>query len=185
MTVCTVDDCGKPRRSPGCLYCNTHYFRLRRTGTLAARPWHRRTVCSVEGCEKPEQRLTMCSKHAQRQDRHGSPLISIPHADRALPRGEAHPGWAGNRVGYTSAHQRVYRVRGPASGNRCVDCGHPARHWSYDHEDPEEITTPQGYRYSGDPEHYVPRCVPCHTRGDMAFRRLPGLASGMRRDPSS
>lgn len=46
-------------------------------------------------------------------------------------------------------------------------CGDQARHWAYDHADPDEIHRPDGIAYSGKPEHYVPLCVPCHKRADL------------------
>ncbi|WP_203754723.1 hypothetical protein [Cellulomonas chitinilytica] len=57
--------------------------------------------------------------------------------------------------------------RGPAQAHPCVDCGLPARQWSYAHADPEELIQ-DGKPYSLDPWQYVPRCVPCHVRVDLA-----------------
>lgn len=77
-----------------------------------------------------------------------------------------------DRVGYSGAHRRVSAVRGGASTHPCVDCGLPARDWSYDHADPEELFEEQRGRllaYSMKPEHYVPRCKRCHNAFD---RRL-------------
>ena len=69
-------------------------------------------------------------------------------------------------VGSSGAHMRVRNTRGPAKELNCVDCGEKAAHWSYDHNDPQEISDPRG-PYSLDPEHYEPRCVPCHKRFDL------------------
>ena len=59
------------------------------------------------------------------------------------------------------------RDQGPASTHTCVDCAAPAAQWSYDHADPDEMYTPEGYAYSLKGDHYHPRCVPCHKAFDM------------------
>lgn len=74
-------------------------------------------------------------------------------------------------VTYETAHDRIVRDRGPARGRQCVDCGGPALHWSYDHADPDELTSPKGYLYSLDVEHYEPRCPSCHYWFDAAASR--------------
>lgn len=124
-------------------------------------------------CERPmgKRRGTMCSRCRARIARHGSASIVIPHKERNYPRGEAHHAWTGNSVSYDDMHRRVKRARGSASGYPCVTCGGPARHWSYDHEDPAELTSEKG-AYSTEPQHYVPRCVPCHKRYDLALKPM-------------
>jgi hypothetical protein len=64
--------------------------------------------------------------------------------------------------GYVAAHARVWKERGKAKQQPCVDCTAPADDWSYDHTDPDEMRDEQGRAYSGKPEHYSPRCKPCH-----------------------
>lgn len=70
-------------------------------------------------------------------------------------------------IGYTGAHQRVYRTRGKASDHTC-SCGRQAFAWAYKHDtpDPDELMTPQGRRYSADPSYYVAMCGSCHNRFD-------------------
>jgi len=78
-------------------------------------------------------------------------------------------------VAYIGAHTRVHRERGKAKYFACVDCGGPARDWSYDHTDPDEVTgqhvTGSGRTttatYSLKPEHYSPRCKSCHSKFDQ------------------
>lgn len=69
-------------------------------------------------------------------------------------------------VSYRSAHARVYRAKGSASRQMCLDCGEQARHWSYTHNDPDAIVSTEGVWkgvvYSLNPDFYVPRCVKCH-----------------------
>ena len=69
-------------------------------------------------------------------------------------------------AGYVAAHSRVRRERGKAKYHGCTDCGAPAREWSYDHTDPDEVADEKGRPYSLKPEHYSPRCVPCHRAFD-------------------
>jgi hypothetical protein len=98
----------------------------------------------------------------------------------SLTRGEGHGAQScGDRarhhrrdvVGYGPAHERVRADRGEATDQACVDCGRPAAQWSYDHTDPDALQAPEG-RFSLDVARYVPRCVSCHKRVDLA--RLEG-----------
>jgi hypothetical protein len=77
---------------------------------------------------------------------------------------------------YKSAHQLVGRTKGPATGYLCVDCGHPARQWSYDgRDDNERIETRNGnaLAFSVNPLHYQARCLACHREyDDTPNRRL-------------
>ena len=73
--------------------------------------------------------------------------------------------------GYRAAHDRCRADRGTAASHSCADCGAPARYWSYNHDDPNEMTSnvprTKGIAYSLSPSHYSPRCVPCHKRFDL------------------
>lgn len=63
---------------------------------------------------------------------------------------------------YMTAHDRVRKVKGKASAQKCVDCGGPAAHWSYNHRDPQQIVTESGTAYSFNPDYYEARCVTDH-----------------------
>lgn len=82
--------------------------------------------------------------------------------------GTANHMWKGSAAGYQAAHLRL----GRAADHRCVDCDNPARHWSYQHDCPEEIRGRHRSPYCLHPEHYAPRCVPCH----RAYDRIGGDA---------
>lgn len=74
---------------------------------------------------------------------------------------------------YRSAHRKVYAAKGRASDLTCVECGSPAYDWAYDGRDPEERRGSNGagrpeLAYSMNPDHYEPKCRPCHLRGDLA-----------------
>ena len=63
--------------------------------------------------------------------------------------------------GYHAVHFRLTRDRGRAADQLCNDCGLLALHWSYDWEDPNELTD-KGKIYSRNQDHYQPRCQSCH-----------------------
>ena len=68
---------------------------------------------------------------------------------------------------YSTMHNRVRQVRGPASEHPCIDnCGKSADAWSYDHADPFEVSEDRhglALTYSLSTAHYQPRCNSCHT----------------------
>lgn len=75
-------------------------------------------------------------------------------------------------IRYYSAHRRVVRQRGSAKSHRCVDCTETAVDWSYDHTDPDALADDRGRPYSVKPEHYSPRCRPCHRAFDKEARLI-------------
>lgn len=122
--------------------------------------------CSVDGCDRRHAARGYCLNHYRHVRKGGHP----DHVGQP-PRGEDNPAWRGSDVGYTGAHMRLRAARGSARQYACVDCEGPAKHWSYNHRDPGELTTDKGVAYSGDPTMYDPRCVPCHKRFDLARPR--------------
>lgn len=173
--TCTIEGCDKPTRSKLADWCKMHYHRWYRTGdpgdARERKRKYRNPHCSIEGCLKPDTESGLCSAHAARKRRHGDPLTIILPSQRSMPTGEAHHAWRGEEVGYWAAHTRIKRSRGPASNLNCVDCGLNARHWSYNHDDPDEqyetAITSNPIAYSAKPEHYSPRCVSCHKVFDL------------------
>jgi hypothetical protein len=60
-----------------------------------------------------------------------------------------------SRTDYRIIHRRKRRYDGKASEYECVDCGDPARDWSFEHDtDPWNL------------DNYVPRCRRCHALYD-------------------
>ncbi|NVN52269.1 hypothetical protein [Mycolicibacterium hippocampi] len=93
--------------------------------------------------------------------------------------GDQHPNWRGDDASYFAIHYRLRSARGSARDQPCVDCGQPARHWSYSGDCPSEkprrrnaagrVISPP---YCTHPNHYEPRCISCHHRHDGAVERL-------------
>lgn len=154
-------------------HCPAHRTRINRTGhagpaevAVKGRP---KPPCKVDGCDRPRKTRDLCDMHYQRLLNNGDANYVPPP-----PRGERNNSWRGDNILSGAAHRRVVVLRGPASSHPCINCGDPAKHWAYDHKDPDEkpnVTTASGRNpgpYSVKPEHYQPMCVPCHKRYDLA-----------------
>lgn len=115
--------------------------------------------CAVDGCPSTVLAKGLCNTHYLRVKKHGDP-------HRVDPGGRPTKG---ERPSWTAIHKRIDRTRGKATGFVCIDCTGPAREWSYDNADPNELvdrTRRWPLRYSLDLAHYAPRCTPCHRRFD-------------------
>jgi hypothetical protein len=84
---------------------------------------------------------------------------------------------------YRLAHKHVVRAKGDTRDHACADCGRPAREWSYDGQDPDEKTDQGGRAYSTHPEHYLPRCAPCHKVHDANLRPVTGSQNQAKQAP--
>jgi hypothetical protein len=74
-------------------------------------------------------------------------------------------------LSYDGLHCRLRAERGRPAEHGCADCGQPATDWSYDNDDPRELTDRKtGCAYSLDLARYLPRCRGCHRRVDWARR---------------
>lgn len=81
------------------------------------------------------------------------------------------PAWMPWVPSYGAIHSRLHARYGPASAHRCAHCGGQAEQWSYDHEDPDELVSPEGLPYGVDLARYKPLCCMCHWRFDGAHQR--------------
>jgi hypothetical protein len=88
---------------------------------------------------------------------------------------------------YRAAHQKVRNEKGLPSGSPCVECGKPGAQWSYNYQDPDELTDAADGPYSASSDFYESRCASCHRRYDLWQARLlkagdgdgePGAAAG-------
>lgn len=184
---CTVAGCIKPTRSRYADLCAMHYHRIYRYGTLdtyrplVERPVVRppapsiRTRTDVRGMRFGTLTAVEVAglKWLCKCDCGEARVVAYGELKRA---GDANTcgvkrNHLSDDVDYTAAHARVRALRGSASQHRCVDCNKQALHWSYDHADPQERTSKApatlGIAFSLSPQHYEPRCVPCHKRFDL------------------
>ena len=171
-TTCTLPDCDKPVKRMG--FCYGHYMKNWRYGTptpdhgvkwedLAGRRYG--TLTAIERVGRQWRCVCDCGRarlaNTGDLNRYGDESTC----------GHRPTHGRSDDAGYGAAHDRIRRARGAASEHDCVGCGGSAYHWSYDHSDPDErvATEPPltGIAYSLNPEHYSPRCVPCHKRFDL------------------
>lgn len=174
--TCSVVNCTLPVHSRG--WCRTHYLRAwRNGGDPSARPRPRfrtdltgqrfGTLVAAEFLPGRARWLCRCDcgqstsvmTHALTSGNTTTCGDYVAHHRSAEP------------VGYNAMHDRLRRDRGPAADHDCADCGAPAVHWSYDHDDAAELVDHLGFPYSLDADHYVPRCLSCHRRVDDAAAR--------------
>lgn len=72
-------------------------------------------------------------------------------------------------VNYREAHQRIQAAKGRAADYDCIECSGPANHWAYSYAEPSpKYVSPKGQPYSDDPDAYIPLCIGCHRRFDIA-----------------
>lgn len=170
-STCLLPDCNKPTHAK--MYCYAHYMKLWRYGT--ATPEHPSRWIDLRG-----QRFTALVV----QERHGMMWVCACDcgAMTEVRAGDLNNGniiSCGDRaihvrrddIEYKMAHDRVRADRGLVQAYACIDCSGQANHWSYNHDDPDEhlsqVERTVGIPYSTKPEHYSPRCVPCHKRFDL------------------
>lgn len=170
--TCSVTDCSAPIKRRG--YCYGHYMKNWRYGTPT--PQHTPGWVDIRGrrfgtlvvTERRGSRwLCKCDCGRERL----CPAGDLNRAGQTSTCGHRPTHHRTDTAGYTAAHQRVRQDRGLVQLHDCVNCGRPARHWSYDHDDPDElyadVRSANLAAYSLKPEHYSPRCVPCHKRYDL------------------
>lgn len=172
--TCSIPECDRPTKRKA--MCYGHYMKQWRYGTT--HPEHERQHHDLAG--QTFGQLTAvrwleghwecrCTCGATRRARSAELLRGS-----TIMCGVPSRHWSDD-VEYQAAHDRVRSLHGSASDHDCVDCGGPAAHWSYDHRDPHERTSQSGSRkglpYSTNPDHYEPRCVPCHKAFDLGRER--------------
>lgn len=101
----------------------------------------------------------LCRKHYERWLKHGDVSVVLPSGGSSswFPRGEAHPDWTGDTVGYFGMHKRIEAVRGKASSHGCINGCLDASgiEWAYTHDTD-----------SRDVMNYRPMCKRCHHQYD-------------------
>lgn len=176
QATCSVPECSEPTRR-GAL-CYGHYMKQWRYGTTA--PEHQPRHVDITGQRfgtltvvRRAGRAWLCRCDCGRER-----TVSAGDLNRYGDRSTCghKPAHRANAGTYSTAHMRVRADRGPIRDQVCVDCGEQAQHWSYDHTDPDERigtsgNSPKPVPYSLNPDHYSPRCVPCHKRHDLKRTR--------------
>lgn len=171
---CDVDGCDKPSRSRIAALCPMHYHRMYRTRTLDLK---QREPAWIDVAGKRFGTLVAQHRYGAawvcRCDCGATRRASLGELNRT---GDANTcGIPGHHlapvVGYAAAHDRVRRAHGSPSSHDCIDCGRPAEHWSYNHDDPDELyasgLSAKKIPYSLHLDSYSARCVACHKRFDI------------------
>lgn len=169
---CNVPGCVAPPKRGG--YCYSHYMKNWRYGTPTPERKHQwvdligqRFGTLVVQTRRGDKWLCLCDCGRTRIARAGD--LNRTGDENTCGHRSTHR--RSDDAGYIGAHLRCRQDRGPIKSHTCADCGQPASHWSYNHDDPDERHAegfaPQPIAYSLSPEHYSPRCVPCHKRFDL------------------
>lgn len=171
--TCKLPTCDKPVKRTG--YCYGHYMKNWRYGTPTPQfdpMWvdviGQRFGTLVVQERRGDQWLCQCDCGRTRQASAGE----LNRAGAANTCGHKPTHYRIDTAGYGAAHARCTSDRGPIASHTCTDCGARAQHWSYNHDDPDEMLGTTGYSdrpvaYSLNPHHYSPRCVSCHKRFDL------------------
>ena len=164
----SIADCDTPVKRRG--YCYSHYMKWWRYGNPTwTRPKRRRNLIEqrfgeLEVIAELDEGHWLCRCDCGRESRvRGWSLTS----GGTTTCGDGPTHRRAEMVGYSAAHARARRDKGPAKEYTCTDCGSPAHHWSYTHADPMEVVGEDGCAYSLNSAYYVPRCVPCHKAFDL------------------
>jgi hypothetical protein len=168
--VCAVDTCPKPTYQTRSM-CASHYMRNWRYGDPLYTP--PRAYVDLTGRRFGGLVVTA------RIDRNFWATRCDCGADARVRTGDLNRGsvtscgaFAHRRTAatYHAVHAHLTTDRGRAAEHDCADCGGAAAQWSYDHADPDELAAENVKGrplYSLDPDHYQPRCVPCHKVLDL------------------
>ncbi len=119
--------------------------------------------CAVAGCNTKVRAKGLCRLHWERQHNTG-------RTDDPAPRtGAANPAWKGDAATYSAVHLRLTTtVQRPAS---CETCGADRGRfeWALRTDAPTAalLVSPDGLRYSTNPDHYANLCKACHNKLDL------------------
>lgn len=118
-------------------------------------------TCSVPDCDRMVLARGWCSMHWHRNWKNNRP----EHGRFGPPQPKQKP--MAEDVSYHHVHVRLRAERGRASDRMCEDgCGRKAKHWAYDHSDPNALRSPEGFPYSTDLSNYWALCSSCHQKHD-------------------
>lgn len=169
--TCILDDCTTPRYQRH-QYCGSHYMKWYRHGD----PHYKAKYAFKDLAGKRFGLLTAMERVGNKWrcecDCGEATMSTVGDLNRGSKQScgikQRHPR---HDIEYGAAHDRVRARQGNVKDSPCIDCGNPASHWSYDHQDPRELVSrapgTAGIPYSTNPAHYDPRCVSCHKRFDL------------------
>ena len=119
-------------------------------------------ICRIPDCQRPLCAKGLCRLHWERQHETGTT------DDPVRPTGASSPAWKGTAATYGAVHLRMSSRPRPKA---CEDCGATGVRfeWALKADTPTEslLVSPEGYRYSAEPEHYKNLCKPCHNALDL------------------
>ena len=109
-----------------------------------------------------------CTMHQKRLVRHGDVQTVLPSVHHV---GADHPNWVGDDAKYETVHWRLRVVRG--APNRCEHCGvadDRSYQWALDWDVVTDLRygARKGDPYSVNLDQYIPLCLPCHRKFDLA-----------------
>lgn len=168
--ICTLNECEQPVKKGG--LCYGHYMKRWRYGD----PRFQQTFEHDDIAGRRFGQLVALRREDGRWrclcDCGSETVVRIGDLNRGTTNtcGDRPRHYRREQAGSSAAHSRVRTDRGPARDYACVDCGETAAHWSYNHEDPDELPAISG-PYSLSPDFYEARCVPCHKRFDLDYLR--------------
>lgn len=169
--TCSLPDCEKPLKRAG--YCYGHYMKNWRYGTPTPTFADRWADITGQRFGHLVALERVDGKWLCRCDCGATATVRIGDLNRGsiTACGDSAEHWRRDDIGYSMAHERVRSDRGRVQDHECVDCKRPAQHWSYNHDDPDELMaeglSAHPIAYSPRPEHYSPRCIKCHKRFDL------------------
>ena len=115
--TCRIKNCGRELYAKG--FCNMHYERLRRTGSLKRLAYlNQDKVCKVHGCDNPAKARGYCSMHYCRWQKHRS--SKKPPG----PRGKENGNWRGGVSQYPNHYllKKNRLIRLEEENYRCEFC---------------------------------------------------------------
>jgi hypothetical protein len=169
---CQLADCTKPVKRKG--LCYGHYMKAWRYGTPTPEHPARfedltgRRFGTLVALERVNNRWRCAC------DCGASSVVRVGDLNRGTTSncGDRAEHRRRDDIVYATAHDRVRSDKGRVQDYPCIGCGNLADHWSYNHDDPDELhqegLSAHPVAYSVKPEHYSPRCVTCHRRFDVA-----------------
>lgn len=175
-SVCIVSGCTKSPAT-GRRYCNKHYMRLFRYGSIE------KPILDPKHVEITGQRFGTLVALSRNEDSSWQMQCDCGKVrrtfywnltqDKTPTCGDWDIHTRNAPPTYALAHSRMRRQKGTATNHTCFKCGAQAKQWAYNHEDPHEridsSISKNPVVYSMSPDYYVAMCTPCHKTFDLEW----------------